>query len=131
MFHSGSIVLPRIEAEGDRIQSSDVDFLDELDQPAEVDVATGKSDQVLQYDLPQGTYEQIVLHRRFESQGPDLPAIEIEGEFTDTQEEKIHIIEGEKFDATIELLLPIGLARLRLPTLNMPAGCRKVARKLF
>jgi hypothetical protein len=71
-FQSGTMDIQSISFIGDRESGDDIGFVSDFGTIVHADLATGNSDPIIRFDIPQGNYTQIRLAIAPENATPDI-----------------------------------------------------------
>lgn len=71
-FQAGALDIESIEFTGDRETGEDVTFISDLQTIVHADLATGNTDPIIAFDVPQGTYGKINLALNPDTLEPDI-----------------------------------------------------------
>ncbi len=86
-INQGALVIESIEFDGRREEGRDVFFISDLKQLVIVDLETGKSNQELSFDIPQGIYNRIDIY--LELGGNEEIPLVLEGNIGKGQSDRI------------------------------------------
>jgi hypothetical protein len=86
---NGSLTVSSLEFEGRRDEGKDVFFISSMRQPLVVDLETGKGNQLLIFDIPQGVYNFIEINLNLG--GNDGIPLILEGKINSGTPNEIHL----------------------------------------
>lgn len=72
VFEEGTMDIQYITFTGDRESGEDISFVSDFGTIVRADLATGNTDPVIKFDVPQGTYSEISLQVEPDNTLPDL-----------------------------------------------------------